>query len=283
MPPNVSGAIGDLWNAHQGPNGFMGNPVTEEFGGVAGGRLQVFQGATIAWHPATDAHYVGGAIRDKWDQRGRDQFGYPTSDEGATLGGDGRLSHFRAMHLDGKPEASIVFTIATQAHEIVGAMRAKWVELNGTIDLGFPREAESVTQPGEGRIQAFTKGTLVYHSITGAHKVAGDIEQRWRSIGGTYFGYPTIDETITFLAEGAFNHFVHSDGGGPASIYWSPSTGAVEMYGHIRHYWLENGAHLSSRGFPKKPEESAGDQIRKQVFQHGSLIYTPGTGVSEGA
>jgi hypothetical protein len=89
---------------------------------------KTFRGGTIAWHPEIGAHFVGGAIGDRWKSLGRDQFGYPTTDEIATEGAEGRVNHFRAMHLTGKPEASIVFSIATQAQETVGAIRAKWAE-----------------------------------------------------------------------------------------------------------------------------------------------------------
>jgi hypothetical protein len=65
------------------------------------------------------------------------------------------------------------------------------------------------------------------------------------------------------------------------SIYWSPHTEAVETYGAIRQYWLEHGAFGGSMGHPKKPEESGGGQDRKQVFQHGTLFWSPGSGIFE--
>jgi uncharacterized protein with LGFP repeats len=60
------------------------------------GRFNHFQGGSIYWTPATGAHEVHGAIRDRWASLGweRSRLGYPTSDE-LVWAGTGRVSRFQ--------------------------------------------------------------------------------------------------------------------------------------------------------------------------------------------
>src|SRR4051812_15851575 len=91
------------------------------------GRTQSFSnGVTISWHPEIGAFAVVGLIREKWISLGREQFGYPVTDELGTPGGRGRFNHFRTLQVLGDPEASIYFTPQTGAHEVRGAIRAAW-------------------------------------------------------------------------------------------------------------------------------------------------------------
>jgi uncharacterized protein with LGFP repeats len=115
----------------------------------------------ISFHPETGAHVVFGLIGERWLQIGREQFGYPITDETATPDGRGRFNHFRALQIPGKPEASIYFHPDTGAHEIFGGIRAKWAELGfERSTLGFPVSAEQ-DQDG-GRIQRFQHGALFF-------------------------------------------------------------------------------------------------------------------------
>ena len=84
------GTIRDRWAALGWENGPLGYPTTGEiFGLRAGGCGQVFQGGTIYWNPATGAHPVWGAIRDRWAALGWENgpLGYPTTDERPVRGG----------------------------------------------------------------------------------------------------------------------------------------------------------------------------------------------------
>jgi len=53
------------------------------------GRYNVFQGGAVYWSPATGAHFIRGAIWQKWASMGWEagQLGYPTSNEYAVAGG----------------------------------------------------------------------------------------------------------------------------------------------------------------------------------------------------
>ncbi|WOQ16459.1 hypothetical protein [Raineyella sp. W15-4] len=80
----VRGAIRGVWTGNNWENGFLGYPTSDEFCGLAqGGCGQHYQGGEIYWSPATDAHFVRGAIREVWTGRGWENgpLGYPTSDE----------------------------------------------------------------------------------------------------------------------------------------------------------------------------------------------------------
>ncbi|MGQ8826222.1 LGFP repeat-containing protein [Bacillus sp. NA_146.1] len=166
IPFPVFGAIRDKWVQFQGN---LGNPVDGEkptFDGT--GRAQHFQGGIVSWHPQTGAHVVWGLIGERWLAIGREKFGFPITDELATPDGRGRYNHFRAVHLPGKPEASIYWTPQTGAHEIYGAIRGKWAELGWEKSrLGYPVGPEQ-DRPGGGRIQRFQGGAISWTPQGGA-------------------------------------------------------------------------------------------------------------------
>ena len=83
-----------------------------------------FQAGSIYWTPETDAHEVHGAIHEKWSELGweRSFLGYPTSDEEPDSYNAGtRVSHFQG--------GVIYWSGQTRAHEMHGAILAKWQEL----------------------------------------------------------------------------------------------------------------------------------------------------------
>jgi uncharacterized protein with LGFP repeats len=77
--------------------GRMGCPVGIERVAIGGGRMQEFDGGSIYWSPATDAHAVTGRILDLWkDNRGEAGcIGYPIDEEADTPDGRGRYQHFQ--------------------------------------------------------------------------------------------------------------------------------------------------------------------------------------------
>jgi uncharacterized protein with LGFP repeats len=127
LMPEVIGAIRDKWLAMGGAAGF-GAPLDIErptFDGV--GRTQSFaSGGFISWHPQIGAFAVWGAIAAKWLSVGREQYGYPITDELPCPDHRGRYNHFRTLQLPGHPEASIYWTSRTGAHEVHGAIRTAW-------------------------------------------------------------------------------------------------------------------------------------------------------------
>jgi uncharacterized protein with LGFP repeats len=138
--PDVIGAIRDKWLVLGGET-FTGPAVDVErptFDGV--GRAQSFQrGVVISWHPSLGAFAVYGAIGEKWLSLGREQFGYPVTDETGCPDGRGRFNHFRAVQQPGAPWTSIYWTPRTGAHEVHGAIRGAWESTGWERGpLGYP-------------------------------------------------------------------------------------------------------------------------------------------------
>jgi len=167
--PDVIGAIREKWIARGGEVGF-GAPLDVErptFDGI--GRAQPFKGGgTISWHPEIGAFAVWGAIGAKWISVGRERFGYPINDESPCPDGHGRFNHFRAMQIAGHPEASIYWTPSTGAHEVHGAIRAKWASLGWERSpLGYPTSDE-LDAGGGARRSNFQHGFIRWTRTGGA-------------------------------------------------------------------------------------------------------------------
>jgi uncharacterized protein with LGFP repeats len=108
--------------------------------------------------------------------------------------------------------------------------------------------------------------------------VYGLINVRYLEMGAeaSVLGRPVTDELGTPNGVGRYNHFANG------SIYWSPNTGAHEVYGWIRHKWSELGWENSFLGFPVTGELGTPDGVgRYNHFEGGSIYWTPDTGAHE--
>ncbi|MBV7509370.1 hypothetical protein KW850_29795 [Bacillus sp. sid0103] len=72
---------------------------------------------------------------------------------------------------------------------------------------------------------------------------------------------------------------VHEQGKPLKSIFWSLRTGAHPITGPILAKWAEFGFE-SKLGFPMEDEKARPGGGRIQLFQHGSIIWTPQIGAS---
>ena len=165
----VVGAILDKWAATGWSAGPLGFPTTDEAAtSDPVGRFNEFEGGSIFWRPEPEvgAHEVHGAIHDRWNQIGREKFGYPVTDETATPDGIGRFNHFRRFA--GPPgDSSIYWTPATGPHEVYGAIRDKWASMGWErSQLGYPIDAEA--DANGGRIQHFQHGAIFWTAQAGA-------------------------------------------------------------------------------------------------------------------
>lgn len=180
-----------------GAKGFLGaakSVITACPDGV--GSFQHFAGGSIYWSPRTGAHEIHGLIRDKWAAMGWEKsfLGYPRTDEltGRDQKSEGRFNHFTG--------GSIFWHPATGAHEVHGAILAKYIELgaDGSF-LGYPTTDESGTPDGAGRFNHFQAGSIYWTSRTWAHEVHGLIRNYWAEQGwerNPALGYPLTDELI---------------------------------------------------------------------------------------
>ena len=157
----VHGAIGEKWQSLGGAGGPLGAPTTNEMGTPDGiGRYNHFVKGAIYWTPDTGAHEVHGGIADKWASMGweKSSLGYPTSDETGTADGLGRYNRFQ--------HGAIYWTQKTGAHEMHGAIAAKWEEMGGEKSpLGYPTSDE--VQDGAYRRTDFEHGFIRWSQDTG--------------------------------------------------------------------------------------------------------------------
>ncbi|XAS64255.1 polysaccharide deacetylase family protein [Micrococcaceae bacterium Sec5.8] len=272
----VHGAIRGRYLALGGPAGFLGFPLTDETATPgAAGRYNDFATGTIYWSPGTGAHEVHGAIRGRYLALGGPAgfLGFPLTDETATPGAAGRYNDFAT--------GTIYWSPGTGAHEVHGAIRGRYLALGGPAGfLGFPLTDETATPGAAGRYNDFATGTIYWSPGTGAHEVHGAIRGRYLTLGGPagFLGFPLTDETATADGVGRYNHFSGMNAG--SSIYWSPATGAHEVYGAIRAQWVALGWERSRLGYPTSGEYGITGG-RRSDFQHGSILWHAASGRTE--
>ncbi len=266
---DVGGAIYDRYLAFGGPGGVLGLPVAGEHG-LAATRFNEFTNGGIYWTGATGAHVVQGRIHDAYLANGSwyGILGTPLTDELTTPDRIGRYNHFA--------NGSIYWTPATGAHEVYGTIRAKWSAAGWERSFyGYPVTGEYAV--ANGRASNFQGANIYWGPTTGAFEVHGSILANYLAMGGpsSILGLPVTDETTTPDRIGRFNHFV---GGG--SIYWTPATGAHEVYGAIRAKWSALGWELGLPGYPVTGEYAVANG-RASNFQHANIYWGPTTGAFE--
>ena len=235
------------------------------------GQYQQFEKGTIFHTAAYGAMMIHAVIFAKWktlsvgQQR---QLGAPVQDSfGHRIGKiSGQIAYFEKGMLGGR---------TSHIYRVQNHIYVHYRNLGGPGVLGFPTsDPESVT--GGGLRSRFLQGQIYWHSRTGASLVKGAILNRWRAIGGIgFFGYPTTDETPIYKGRREVGRYSRFEKG---TIYWSPATGAQDVYGAIRDCWeRELGGVTGSLGFPKSGEtatpRSGG---RYNNFEGGVIVWHPG-------
>jgi uncharacterized protein with LGFP repeats len=183
-----------------------------------------------------------------------------------TRDGKGWYRHFRG--------GSIYWSPGIGAREVRGAIHGVWSRQgweNGP--LGYPLTDESPAADGQGRYNHFQNGSIYWHPATGAHEVRGALRDVWQRTGwekGT-LGYPVTGHLTTPDGAGRYTHFQRG------SVYWSPTTGAHEVYGAIRQAWARSGWELGPLGYPVSGEYDVPGG-RANDFQKGRLVWNRATG-----
>ncbi len=135
---------------------------------------------------------------------------------------------------------------------------------------------------GLSQVLADTQGTGFWRAGTtcpgGSGVVVGAIEAKYRQLGGcdSLLGRPITNEMTPPDGVGRYSVFERG------SIYWTPSTGAHEVHGLIRDKWRDVGWEVGILGYPISDEIRTPDGVgRFNVFQRGSIYWTPSTGAHE--
>ncbi|MGI8531504.1 MAG: transglycosylase family protein [Geodermatophilaceae bacterium] len=190
-PTQLITAITDRYNNEPAIRNRMGSPLGFEQGD-AQLRWQVYQGGRMYWSPSAGAHTIYGAILAKYlSLGGAPTKGVPTTDELGASGG-GAYNDFAG-------NGSIYWSRSTGAHEVRGAIRAKWRSLGAERTHGYPLTDEVPSSDG-GAYNDFNSMNSIYWSrATNSHEVRGSIRATWRSLGGpkSRLGYPVSDEYST--------------------------------------------------------------------------------------
>lgn len=167
----------------------------------------------------------------------------------------------------------------TSAPTIIGAIADKYNSLGARP--GKPLTNELPTADGVGRYQKFENGLIFWHPSLGAYEVHGLIAQRYIALGAERnVGYPVTDERGCSDGVGRYTIFkkLMSDGKwAESAIYWSPKTGAWQIYGAIWQKWKADGAQNGASGYPTAAE-SGNKNYRSQDFQRRIITYTPSKG-----
>lgn len=188
----------------------------------SGGRKSVFNKGAIYWSGGTGAIPVLGQLYLDYEDLGESKaFGFPTSEERNINGGKEQIFQGCQMyHRNGD----------SNAHEVHGAILAKFLSIGGITQWGFPMTHEMDVKKGASVIGKFSEfeGCTVYWSPgTGAFEVHGDIRRKYQEIGGPLsdLGFPTSDEKNipNFSGAGRINTFQKG------SILWFGSYSSIQI------------------------------------------------------
>jgi hypothetical protein len=225
----LHGAIYALFHNLRLP-GSLGYLVSDESPSTnGGGRKSVFSKAAIYWSPATGAVPVLGQIYLDYEALGEARaIGFPKSPARAISGGlEQEFQGARMYHKTGQPNA----------HELHGAILAKYLATGGPSTWGFPvthetdvrKRTSAASSRGNafvtvGKFSEFERCTIYWSSSTGAFEVHGDIRKTFRDLGGPAddLGFPTSDEQdIPGVPGGRFNTFKNG------SLLWYGSAASI--------------------------------------------------------
>ena len=225
----------------------------------------------IYWSTLTSGSYpVYGAILNRYTELGGPAsiLRQPTSAERNTQLPGSRMNTFQGGYIYWSP--------ATGANEVYGAILGRYLALGSeTSVVGLPRTGEVAGGVPGSRANVFERGAIYWSPTTGAHEVYGAILGRYWSMGGetSVLGLPRTGEIAGRVPGSRVNAF---QGG---AIYWSPTTGAHEVYGAIYRTYVGLGGETSQLGLPISGEED-GDVPGWRVsnFQGGAIYWSAANG-----
>lgn len=250
-----------------GNSGSLGSPLeNERCGLVSGGCVQPFENGVIYWTSRTKAHAVVGAIGRLYENMSseRSALGYPASGEIQTSSG-GVYQEFE--------NGQIYWKRSTGAVVVHGAIGSKYKSLGASnSDLGHPIDKERCSLPGNGCVQNYEGGKIVWSSNTGAFFIENAIYDRWIGVAGnnlSYVGFPTSDPIE--VPEGVYQNFksglIHKNIDGNVFVVGG---GVYRSYSNV-------GNNIANVGMPIN-NESCDDTGCSQEFKRGNAYWTSKTG-----
>jgi len=301
----VIGGIRQVWQTNGGA-ALLGLPSTGEID-ARGGVYQVFENATISWHPQGGSVIVANGIRTVWQQAGgvNGEFGLPLSNEETTAGGvvqrfqGGAITWSAAgsrtiaggIHATWAAAGNLGAALSSEeqlsagvvqkfvngsitwhpqlgAWTITGGINAMW---SGNQWLGAARSPEYALEGGA--VQFFENGAITWHPRLGSYTVGGAIGQQWLDKWHIYgYGYPTSPEI--HVGEGAYQRFERG------TIYWNLAS-MYPVEGAIGHYWRQTGGETGQFGPATGPEVCIKHSCT-QRFQNGAITWNAATGARPG-
>lgn len=261
-------AITAAYDGSGGPTGPLGvregdvYPVGDGFG-------QNFAAGKMFFTPATGAHWMQGAVLEKYESLGGpadSDLGFPTIDEGpGRVGPDSRNATFSAAD---KPV--IFWTPATGARVVRGALNAAWDRLGGSAGvLGVPAEDE--VYRGDVVSQKFTGGQLSWNrrdktfttvppelvdqlkDLAIPEDPTSAIAAARRAAGGALGPLGAKDGSQYPIGDGGTGQ---NYAGG--KIYYTPQTGANVVTGQVLEKYESVGGPDGDLGFPTSSEADGG-------------------------
>lgn len=171
---------------------------------------------------------------------------------------------------------------APAAHDnapvVKGAILARYDALGGAQSyLGAPLTSETPTPVRTGAYNVFQAGSIYWSPTTGAWDLHGLILANWAALGfeNSVLGFPTSGENA-LAGDARFQSFERG------LSYYSPASGAHEVHGAILAEYAALGYERSRLGLPVTNETPTPDGLgRYELFEHGSIYWTPITGAHE--
>ncbi|ULE32937.1 LGFP repeat-containing protein [Mycobacterium sp. IDR2000157661] len=289
---DANAAITAAWEASGGAGGPLG-PKQGDVYRAGEGFAQNYTGGKMFFTPATGAHYVQGAILEKYESLGGpadSDLGFPTIDEGP-----GRAPQSRNSTFSASDNPVIFWTPATGAHVVRGAINAAWDALGGSSGvLGVPTSDE--TFRGDVVSQTFTGGELSYNMrdktfTTVPPDLAGQlgdlavpddptsaINAARRAAGGPLGPLGAAEgPPYPIGKDGLAQDFA----GG--KIFYSPATGARVVTGQVLAKYESVGGPEGDLGFPATSEVDGGLATESRMVTFAAedkpvIFWTPDYG-----
>ena len=259
---------------------FLGAPTSDEFRTPnKNGAGQHFEGGSIYWSPATGAHEVHGAIKDKWASLGWENsfLGFPTTDETTTPDGFGRFNFFEGGAIYYHPNLG-TYAVPKMIAEVW--KKEGWEKGK----LGYPVSDEIIKN--NNSVQYFEFGAAIstkaspYKVIYNSFRANYGLYTKWRATGGidSYLG-DLITPNKNYPKMFKY-HFVEFQNG---FIYENPgvSNAFVIKKGPFFDYYASKKWETGYLGLPISDEILSRDNFTIQKFEGGTILYNPTTGAFE--